>query len=427
MKTFLFGFITLIYTSSIYCHPKFISEEITGNRLSVTVELYGQLENLYNKVEFIKNTGQSLEINDFREYLKNSIFVSIPSSQIISINYEIIESEKLEVKYLPQNLFDIVPRSQLDFNEVIELKGIFNYKGSSVVHLAYRDMLFNENKLISKIKLIFELGPQIFKTKNRFQDRLTINPLYVRDRIELKKNDKLKRSRITDNEYLKLLVARDGIYRVYSNDLKQYTSQNVFIDRLKLVQNGANMPFYIYDDGDNIFNNADFIEFVGVRNMGGKHRELSEYGQPYNEYLNRYSDTTVYFLSWNDFYDSLAINSRNLEPDSSADTLTYHYTIAHFERNNWFDFSIDQLDRREMPFWYENKTWIYGSVNVGVRTYSLTLNNIYRDKPFSAYAKVQDWASNITTNAHLLGISVNSDGNVYDTTYIDKYGNFLKY
>ena len=32
--------------------------------------------------------------------------------------------------------------------------------------------------------------------------------------------------------------------------------------------------------------------------MGGNHRNLSDYDQPYNEYLGRYTDTTVYWLTW---------------------------------------------------------------------------------------------------------------------------------
>ncbi|MCB9247383.1 MAG: hypothetical protein H6613_01985 [Ignavibacteriales bacterium] len=80
----------------------------------------------------------------------------------------------------------------------------------------------------------------------------------------------------------------------------------------------------------------DFIEFAGIRNMGGKHREVSNYGEPYNEFLGQYTDTTVYWLSW-DGEEGQRVETSNGEL-SAVDTLFYYSQIDHYETNTWFDF-----------------------------------------------------------------------------------------
>lgn len=70
--------------------------------------------------------------------------------------------------------------------------------------------------------------------------------------------------------YLKIYTDQDVLYHIGYNDLQQYTNiipQNVNIDALVMYCNGKQIPLYIYST-DQFWNNGDYIEFRGVRNVG---------------------------------------------------------------------------------------------------------------------------------------------------------------
>jgi len=79
----------------------------------------------------------------------------------------------------------------------------------------------------------------------------------------------------------------------------------------------------------------------------------------------------------------------------------------------------DQV-RREMPYWYENKTWVDNQLAVGTRNYTFSVSNVFTGGNLKVFSRLQDYASNITQNAHLLAISVNSAAK-QDSGYINKY------
>ncbi|PIQ09105.1 MAG: hypothetical protein COW71_08235, partial [Ignavibacteriales bacterium CG18_big_fil_WC_8_21_14_2_50_31_20] len=221
--------------------------------------------------------------------------------------------------------------------------------------------------------------------------------------------------------YLKIGVAEDGIYRIEYEDLVSIgVNINMLVPKtLKMFMKGEEQLIFVNGEDDNVFDPADFIEFVGIRNMGGKHRELSGYDEPYNEYLGRYTDTTIYWLTW-DGVDGkrVQISDGNL---STLDTLDYYNEIIHSEKNGWFDFSVASLVRRETPFWIENKTWNEGNLEVGTKQSNFIVSNVYPNKTANIYAKLQDQASSISTKAHLVAVSLNKNTQNYDSTYIDKY------
>ncbi len=164
---------------------------------------------------------------------------------------------------------------------------------------------------------------------------------------------------------------------------------------------------------------AIMLSLVGERNYGGHHREVSSYGQPYNEYLGRYTDTTIYWLTWS------GENGKRVELISSPNTVTndtmeYYDEVIHQEINNWYDFSMADLVRRENPFWYENKTWNEGNLGVGTRNKNFLVSDVYPNKEVKVFNKLQSYATNIFTDAHLLSISLNNEA-VQDSGFIDKY------
>ncbi len=225
-------------------------------------------------------------------------------------------------------------------------------------------------------------------------------------------------------EYLKIGVANDGIYRLTYLDLQangipvSTLNPNLF----KLFLKGKEIPLYVHSENDNTFKDGDYIEFLGRRNYGSSHyREPAAYGTPYNEYLNRYSDTTIYWLSWNGNIgkrvDTVAATS-----GYPSDTTRYYDELIHSEKDVYWDFSLsgDNL-RKNIPDILENKTWNEGTLGVGTKQVLFSVSNLFHNEPSRAFVKLQDYSSNITTNAHDLALSINSFPSMYDSGYINKY------
>lgn len=104
--------------------------------------------------------------------------------------------------------------------------------------------------------------------------------------------------------YLKLLVGRDGVYRVSA---AQLGLGGVPSASLRLFWRGQEVPIYVADGGDGSFEGADYIEFMGQRNDGEPdsvaYRHAHQlrrlpglHGNPLMP-LNQ-NDTSAYFLTW---------------------------------------------------------------------------------------------------------------------------------
>jgi hypothetical protein len=222
-----------------------------------------------------------------------------------------------------------------------------------------------------------------------------------------------------DKEYIKLKTARDGIYRITYEDLEKMNLNSLDPARINIYKKGEKIPLYIHGADDQVFNNGDYIEFYGERNMGGRHRDISKYNEPYNEYLNRYTDTTVYWLSWTD-NEPCRVKLCNGRQLNSSDTLKYYTEIQHYEKDNWFDYSTDQLVRRELPYWIENKTWGWHSISLGCTNYEFTTKDVYLGKRAQIFLKLQSYASSVLVNSHNLGLGIN-DNEIVQLGFMNKY------
>lgn len=222
--------------------------------------------------------------------------------------------------------------------------------------------------------------------------------------------------------YLKIGVAVDGVYRIHYSDLISNGFNPDIIDPNKMIlySLGKKIPIYVKGKHDYRFDTDDYIEFVGLRNMGGNHREVSSFNEPYNEYLGRYTDTTIYWLSWSENDNSVIKIFKPTESSTNDSTLDYYYETIHYEQDIALDYSIADIVRKELPYWTENKTWIESLLNTGTKNYQLQAKDIYPAHKASLYAKVQDYAADASTNPHLITIGINESG-FLDSTYIQRY------
>ena len=87
----------------------------------------------------------------------------------------------------------------------------------------------------------------------------------------------------------------------------------------------------------------------------------------------------------------------------------------------FLDYSINSIVERQDPDWLANETWVWGQQGVGTANRGFTVRDPFPGKTARAFYKVQDYASNISVGAHKIGLSINSDPTVYDSSLFNKY------
>lgn len=229
-------------------------------------------------------------------------------------------------------------------------------------------------------------------------------------------------------EYVKLGIAKDGIYRLRYYDLLSYGVPVGSLDpkTIKVYVKGKEIPLHVSGENDGVFDQSDYVEFLGRRNYGdARYREAVPYGSAYYEYLNVYSDTTIYWLTWSGSQGQRVDTTVSVSGIPS-DTLRYYDELMHSERNVYYDFSLDPGNltaslRKNDPDILENETWNEGNLDVGKLSVTFSVSNLYAGKPARAFVKLQDFASSIQQNAHNLSLSINNTATQYDSGFINKY------
>jgi hypothetical protein len=92
----------------------------------------------------------------------------------------------------------------------------------------------------------------------------------------------------SENINFKLFISRDGIYRLYYNDLQApgISLETLDPSTLRIFNKGIEIPLHVSGEDDGTFNELDFLEFYAKRNYS----ETS--------YYDEYSDTNIYWLTF---------------------------------------------------------------------------------------------------------------------------------
>lgn len=421
--------LSLLFFLNIHPQVRIISEKLQNNILFLEFEIEQD-----NIIEFIKNeqilnkNNYSNELDIEQNFIQNyDLFIAIPQNSSPKILFN--EIEKVEIGGLPQINFNVDSGNNFELSKY-KMNGYLWLENSYCLHLSIKSINLNLEKRITEllkkftIKLDFQNQIEQIIPNEKISvfasiiNRNTALLFTNKSQYEIKNNDSWINY---DQTYIKIGVSKDGIYRLTYENLNELGIQLSSINpkNFQFIMKGEEIPIFVKGEEDNSFDPDDFIEFAGKRNLGGKHREINQFGEPYNEYTDRYSDTTIYWLTWGN-ENGLRVNNIIENSLVVADTIKYYNELIHYERNNWFDFSMADLVRREMPFWYENKTWHDGNINVGTRNFTFSVSNVFPDRNYYVFSKQQSYASSITQNAHLLAISVNNLP-TQDSGFVHKY------
>ncbi len=212
-------------------------------------------------------------------------------------------------------------------------------------------------------------------------------------------------------QYVKLAIPADGIYKIDYNDLINYEVDPSSIDpsTIKIYCKGKELPLYIKSGQSGYFTQNDFIEFWAEKNYGSpNYRQIVPQDTDYLNYMNRYTDTTFVWLTWGgDNGHRIKINST--QNSSVNDTLDSYLNFQHFEKDVrlWYYDSV--VPRVQLPFWQENKVWTWQILGTnGTIAVPFQASNILPNSKLKTYVRLISYASDVQTNAHKVGIGVNS-------------------
>ncbi|CUT01226.1 C25 family cysteine peptidase [Candidatus Kryptobacter tengchongensis] len=178
----------------------------------------------------------------------------------------------------------------------------------------------------------------------------------------------------------KIFVKKDGVYKITYEDLKKsgIDLKGVQASKLRVKNNGVEIPIYVYSGGDGVFNEGDYIEFYAER------RKNNFYGGREDLYNDPFTDVNVYFLEVGD-KDGLRLaeetgvrffeNYIDLRGTSFYSTIHFEEDVI-FERLKESDVDLT-YDVRDHWFWAEVRADKQVDFNVYIPTPDpLSLDNV---------------------------------------------------
>ncbi|MCK9425677.1 MAG: C25 family cysteine peptidase [Ignavibacteriaceae bacterium] len=231
--------------------------------------------------------------------------------------------------------------------------GIYPFQFNPVT----RELVFHQKMIVQFFyknqNEIFETGRSLDKSTDEYLKGTVLNYSVsknwmsgkkVENRFSKKENDYWYNPQFS---WLKLFIKKEGIYRVSFSDLIDANSsllQNIAIRKINLFNNGEEIPLEIFDeDGDSLFNNDDFFQFVGkVINPS-----------PFSK-LNIYNNSNVYWLTLNSISDGKRYKELDGYSGGWGKTFQQSLVTLHFEKDILYE-RLGYAKNLERDFWYWGK------------------------------------------------------------------------
>ena len=372
------------------------------------------------------NTRPTIKILDKEEIVLNGIIPALnPNVKLENDSSLVFE----DMDYESIKSFS-VEKELISSQKYIFLRGVYCIQFRINSHLF--DPQTNRLRLLNRIKISLEYPNGIFfKT----QDKSTQVPAadsifsdFIYNFENAKKYQTNAAPAVKDTtldwidlnaSYLKLSTASNSIFRITKNDLvdRGLIEQSVDPKTFRLYESGKEQPVYVRDEEDGTFDDDDYIEFIGCMNYPKKsHRIINSDNEEYNEYLNRYTDSLYFFLTWgNKTGKRISIQKTNY---AASDTLEYFNQIDHYENNVMLqNLNTDEVTN-QFPDWNKNKTWYWNWLFAQTSNYTFQIDNLYKNKLAKLFIKYVSGGSNVAANAH--NLSLRLDGIRTDSQSVNR-------
>ncbi len=333
-------------------------------------------------------------------------------------------------------------------NNLYIVKGYLWIRDLYCLHLQLNPVEFDDknSSLIENKKIIVELefDKSIFinsysplKYNSQFE-KIVYNPIVNPEIAEQFRSDKFFLTNDStgswidyNSTYLKIGVTEDFIYRLNKTNLEQAGIQTNSINpkNFKLFYEGKEIPVFVQGEEDGSFDNTDYIEFWGHKNYNKiSARTINQGYEPYNNYLNPYTDTSYYFLTWNNGFGK-RIYSDAIFTNGLSDTLNYYTDFKHFEQDiNFLPMSVEVVENQD-PELSNLEFWYFKGYGIGtVHQANFTCSNLVLNKPANLLIKFASFASGSVTNSHNISLKINNtliDSFVLDRNKIATIGKYF--
>ena len=176
--------------------------------------------------------------------------------------------------------------------------------------------------------------------------------------------------------YYKVYIHENGVYRIDYNTLLShgFPLGSVNPRNIQIFNKGVEQYIYVKGESDNIFGPGDYIEFYAEKNDGSLDTQLYINPEgPANNAYSLFSDSAVYFITWDTLFNNRRLQLENDENFSAYLPVPYifktsrqNYTSMYFagETNSvgitdpeytacegWFDngFNVGQSTTKNIP------------------------------------------------------------------------------
>ena len=335
-----------------------------------------------NGKTFQKISGNSFFSEQVGEPVLPQEFISLGIKKGASLTYKIISDQKQVFKnkfILPysKNSVELIEPSTKDAGvmyqrdqeypaEAISIHSAYTYRFATILPIGIypyqfnpvtRELIFHEKMVV---QFFYKNHDEFLKAGKSF-DQLTdeflkgavLNYSFSKNWVSGKKVESSNIKKADDywynpkQDWLKLYLKDEGIYRVSFADLEDAApslSQNINIKKIKLFTNGEEIPLEVFDeDGDSLFNNDDFFQFVG------KVVSPSLYCK-----LNIYNNSNIYWLTLNSDTEGKRYQEIDGYKPGWGKTFLQSLMTLHFEKDLLYE-RLGYAKNLERDFWYWGK------------------------------------------------------------------------
>lgn len=454
MKIILITLLNILLSATLVLSKSISKVKVNENGFSVSVKI--------QKLMFSEKSFSKLTVRNYFEFNDESrigelnlpnekILIALPNKskpniRVLNVKKTLINETIPDVHKDPldsktvkdyQSLYSEAVKSDFAGKSIIDDIKYFRIRDFYIAEITLNTVLFDGVSTVSElnsVQLEFEFNNYInIKSSSPIQ----IKANYDNTLVEIIDNYEIaEQFRIIPNsneykgddwinlnyDYLKLGVKEDAIYRIYPSDLEGFGINNNQIDprRIKLFRKGIELPIWVYGEDDGLFDDMDYVEFYAEKNYGvDSYRNLNGVGKPNNEYISKYGEETILWLTWEGNNGKrIQINDGIVNKDLK--TVDFEFEIMHYEPNNIFIYYYSDIVQQQFYTWEENETWTMGGI-LGGQKQDLTFNidNIIPSKEASLYFKFISVASSINQKSHNIQILLNQN-ELVDSFYIDR-------
>ncbi len=314
-----------------------------------TIEIFGKKYSIIVP-EDVDNVGLLPNFLPFYNFLVSAT----PGAKVEVLNWEFDEIDlgfplfKIREKALP---YDV------EFNDILlqndklyDFVYLGKMRGVDVFSLLIFPFKLDGQKLMYAKKIKFTIISNTFSKIDDYKifSEPRINKLNIGFNIQQAQEE---------FEY-KIFVKMDGVYKITYEDLKMagIDLKGVRASRLRIKNNGVEIPIYVYSGGDGVFNEGDYIEFYAERK---KNKFAGGRDDLYND---PFTDVNVYFLEVGDT-DGLRlaeeIGARAFENPIDLRGASF-YSEIHFE----VDWVFERLKNSDIDLTYDVRDhWFWASLS----------------------------------------------------------------